>query len=343
MKQSTNKLRFVVESQLAHIDPTILNFLLRHSHLANSEDVAALAKTLLIEVLDNAFADDEGVGASDWGARIRASLRKGEEEDDEFLADGRQAEPFIPQEVRIELEGDLQRASKEVRKLQSMRKRELDKAYAAACEVRLRTTKELPEAVWNVWLAKPSWTIEETVALLFGKDPSDLHATSKDLPDWARSAFAAKLDHLKRLVGAGVLKDPTTPQFVQEWVSKHGLPAPVELQLAKAEEIQNPAVKNEGDIHHLTLKLLQHTLLYLAVVHHGYDPAEAAKGKAAGKPAKSRAPKSISVALIRAGFKGSDRAIRDNLSKAVEAFRAEYGDAALKKLAKHRKLPSTKL
>lgn len=345
MKQSTNKLRFVAESQLAHIDPTILNFLLRRSHLANSEDVAALAKALLIEVLGNPFADDEGVDASDWSARITASVRKGEDEDDEFLVDGKQAEPFIPQEVRTELEGDLQRAAADLRKIRAMNQREIDKAYAVACEVRLRTTRELPEADWNVWLAEPIWTIEEAAALLFGRDPSDLNASAKNLPDWARSPFEAMVKRLRRHVEVGEFKKGLTPKAVKQWLINRDPAAAAALDWVNGAKAAEATAADDKDAGTHTIDAFYRMILFVAVAHYGYDVEKARKASGliedpAGGVGHRSIPTRMMHDLNKAGVKISAKSLSKHLRNSLKLVRGPEPKVNVAKLTKVRKVES---
>lgn len=344
MRAEGSKLDFVARHRLRRVNPTILEYLLRLADPITRAEQSAFAKSIVINSLDSFLSCGEDVEATGWYALVINSISKivYENNIDYILMSAADLEPLVPQAVTMEIENSIEDAAIELQSLRAMSRVDLNQAYADLCDELLRKTDTPREADWVTWLAKPSWTLEETAALLLGKEPFVLNLTAKKLPNWARSAFSAKLDLLERHVGAGQLKSPVTLAEIQRWTAKHDLAAPSEL-CGKPMPGNPSRSSDEGEPRPNTLAVLRHALLYFAVTHHGYDPVAALKTGEADIAVKSRVPKQISDALKNAGLQSSDRTIRDHLKAAVEMVVATGGEGALKKLARHRKLPSSEL
>lgn len=88
-------------------------------------------------------------------------------------------------------------------------------------------------ADYAYWTSRSCWTLDETVALILGKDPR--------IVDWAqieplvkKSEFAQRFAdiraHLERAILSGQLLGPVSPPFLLSWANNRGVVLPGELE-----------------------------------------------------------------------------------------------------------------
>lgn len=334
MTTPDDMLRFVAQRRLAHLDSGILQFLLDHPRFTAGRESAQM---MLAKVLDPFFDDDEG-DPDGWTSRI-ASLAIDDDED-EALA-GQCATSSVPPALRAEFELAFEQVAEELMTLRQLSEQDLNRAYTASCEEHLQQTTDFPEPEWELWRSYPKWDIEETAALLFGKDPTVLRLSSKNLPPWARSAIQTKINLLQRHINAASLREPMGWLAVSRWVKKHQVNAPFELiELRPGKELDSEK------LHHHTEDAFHKTLVYLAVVYYGYEVDNFAPGVIAQRDEGGVGNNSVAGRMARdmqaAGVGVGKQTIWKHLKAATDAIKTGHRAVDLEKLAKRAKTVKAK-
>jgi len=189
-----------------------------------------------------------------------------------------------------------------------------------------------PEAVadFEYWAACAAWTVEEAVALSFGKEPSVVNSETivKEVKS-APSPFARTFERQKRLVlraiAAGDLADPLVPTTFLEWAHNNSLCLPpqlVEFVRPNLTMWKDRCQKLEDELQSLRSQLdsakirelstrekhtLQKMVLTMALAKFGYDP-------------KKRNSAAKMIASFSKGFEGlslCEETAKDWLDEAV--------------------------
>ncbi|MER9546451.1 hypothetical protein NKI72_31230 [Mesorhizobium sp. M0437] len=91
------------------------------------------------------------------------------------------------------------------------------------------------KADFQRWSRLPTWSVDEAVALSFGKDPEKVSLDKLKSPFATRSPFImgyrARHDHISRAVRVGDLSEPMRKEPFIEWADSNGLELPPELDL----------------------------------------------------------------------------------------------------------------
>ena len=93
--------------------------------------------------------------------------------------------------------------------------------------------KQDANADYDYWASRSCWTLDETVALILGKDPRVVDWTRIE-PLVKKSEFAQRFAdvraHLKRAMLSGQLLDPVSPPVLLSWANDRGVVLPSELE-----------------------------------------------------------------------------------------------------------------